>query len=61
MKAKVTIDIKYETPCCHEDIENALSFAVEHLANNGLLSDEESVISGYSYDVAVDVYEGGND
>ncbi len=53
MRAKVTINIQYETPYCREDAENALRFAVEHLANNGLLSGSEGVVDEYSCAVEI--------
>ena len=55
MRAKVTIDITYDSACCSSDkeIERALNFAVMHLANNGLLADSESIVDEYSYTVEV--------
>ena len=53
MRAKVTISIQYETPCYREGVENALRFAGQHLADNGLLSDSESIVDGYSCAVEI--------
>ena len=55
MRATVTITIDYDEAqsSSDKDIERALNFAVQHLANNGLLSDEESVVDEWGYQVEV--------
>ena len=55
MRATVTITIDYDETqfSTEEDIEHALNFAVRYLANNGLLSDEESVVDGWTAQVEV--------
>jgi len=55
MKAKVTIDITYDSACCSsdKDIKHALYGAVNYLANAGLLSDEESIVDRWSSTVEV--------
>ena len=55
MKAKVTIDITYDSACCSsdKDIKHALYGAVNYLANAGLLSDEESIVDTWSSTIEV--------
>ena len=55
MKAKVIINIVYDDAqsSSNKDIERALNFAVNHLANNGLLSDEHSIVDEWEYSVEV--------
>jgi hypothetical protein len=55
MKAKVTIDITYDSACCSsdKDIKHALYGAVNYLANTGLLSDDESLVDTWSSIVEV--------
>jgi hypothetical protein len=55
MKATVTIMIDYDEAqsSSDKDIERALSFAVKHLANNGLLSDEDSIVDDWKYKIEV--------
>ena len=55
MKAKVTIDITYDSEYCSsdKDIKHALYGAVNYLANAGLLSDEESIVDTWSSIVEV--------
>tara|TARA_B100000886_G_scaffold328079_1_gene276144 strand:+ start:1578 stop:1943 length:366 start_codon:yes stop_codon:yes gene_type:complete len=55
MRATVTITIDYDEAqsSSDKDIERALNFAVQHIANNGLLSNEESVVDEWRYQVEV--------
>jgi hypothetical protein len=55
MRAKVTITIDYDEAhiTSDKDIERALNYAVQYLANNGLLSDEGSIVDEWSYTVEV--------
>lgn len=55
MKARVIINITYDdaNASSDKDIERVLHFAVQYLANNGLLSDEESIVDEWSYEVEV--------
>ena len=55
MRATVTITIDYDEAqsSSDKDIERALNFAVQHLASNGLLSDEESVVDGWRHQIEV--------
>ena len=55
MKAKVTIDITYDSASCSSDkeIERALHGAVNYLAEAGLLSDEASIVDTWSSTVEV--------
>ena len=56
---KLTIDYDNETISSDKDIERVLSFAAQHLASNGLLSDEHSIIDEWGFVVEVDTQEGG--
>ena len=55
MKAKVIINVSYDSSNCSSDkeIERALNFAVMRLASDGLLADSESIVDEYSYTVEV--------
>ena len=55
MRAVLTITIDYDDAqsSSDKDIERALNFAVQYLANNGLLSDEESVVDRWIHQVEV--------
>ena len=55
MRAVLTITIDYDDAqsSSDKDIERALNFAVQYLANNGLLSDEESVVDRWRHQVEV--------
>ncbi len=55
MRATVTITIDYDEAqsSSDKDIKRALNFAVQHLASNGLLSDEESVVDGWRHQIEV--------
>jgi len=55
MKAKVTINITYDPAnvSSGRSVHAALAYAVRHLANNGLLSDENSVVDEWDYAVEI--------
>lgn len=55
MKATIKITINYDKAhvSSGEDIKRALNFAVQHLANNGLLSDGESIVDAWRHQVKV--------
>lgn len=50
---KITIDYDEAQSSSDKEIERALNFAVRHLADNGLLSDEESVVDEWRYELEV--------
>ena len=56
MRAKITINIVYDeaTVTSEKSLRRALEYAVSHLANNGLLSDEDSVVDEWSHVIEVD-------
>ena len=56
MRAKVEINVYYsveETTSSTKDIERALYWAVNHLASEGLLGDDNSVVDTWSCKVEV--------
>lgn len=50
---KITIDYDEAQSSSDKEIERALNFAVQHLADNGFLSDEESVVDEWRYELEV--------
>ena len=57
MHATVTIRIKYDkatlTGRSESNIRNALDYAINHLASEGLLSDDEVIVDEWSSEVEI--------
>ena len=53
MRAQVTLSIKYDDePKPDENLlRNRLEFAMQHLASQGLLSDPETIVDEWKYDI----------
>ena len=51
---KITIDYDKAHVSSDKDIERALNFAVQYLASNGLLSDEDSIVDEWKYELEVE-------
>ena len=56
---KLTINYDNDTISSDKDIKRILSYAAQYLANNGLLSDEHSIIDEWGFIVEVSTQEGG--
>ena len=56
MRAKLIIDVSYDEDqsLSDKDVERVLNYAAMHLANNGLLSGECSVVDEWTHSVKVE-------